>query len=49
MSPEEVKKRINQLRQDIEQHNYNYYKLNQPVISDFEFDMLMSDLLDLDS
>jgi DNA ligase (NAD+) len=49
MSPEEVKKRIIQLRQDIEQHNHNYYKLNQPVISDFEFDMLMSDLLALES
>ena len=47
--PEEVKKRINQLRKDIEQHNDNYYKLNQPVISDFEFDMLMSDLLALES
>jgi len=49
MLPEEVKKRINQLRKDIEQHNHNYYKLNQPVISDFEFDMLMSDLLALES
>ncbi|MCX6220288.1 MAG: NAD-dependent DNA ligase LigA [Bacteroidia bacterium] len=49
MLPEEVRKRINQLRQDIEQHNHNYYKLNQPVISDFEFDMLMSDLLALES
>ena len=49
MLPEEVKKRINQLRQEIEQHNYNYYKLNQPVISDFEFDMLMNDLLALES
>lgn len=49
MSPEEVKKRILALRQEIEQHNYNYYKLNQPVISDFEFDMLMSDLIALES
>jgi len=49
MLPEEIKKRINQLRQDIEQHNHNYYKLNQPAISDFEFDMLMSDLLALES
>jgi DNA ligase (NAD+) len=49
MLPEEVKKRIVKLRQDIEQHNINYYKLNQPVISDFEFDMLMGDLLALES
>jgi DNA ligase (NAD+) len=49
MSPEEVKKRIHQLRKDIEQHNHNYYKLNQPSISDFEFDLLMSDLLALEN
>ena len=49
MSPEEVKKRILTLRQEIEQHNYNYYKLNQPVITDFEFDLLMSDLIALES
>jgi len=49
MSPEEVKKRINQLRKEIEQHNHSYYKLNQPSISDFEFDLLMSDLLALEN
>lgn len=49
MSPEEVRKRINQLRNDIEQHNHNYYKLNQPTISDFEYDSLMSDLLALEN
>jgi len=48
MSPEEAKKRINQLRKAIEQHNHSYYKLNQPTISDFEFDLLMSDLLVLE-
>jgi DNA ligase (NAD+) len=49
MLPEEVKKRIVKLRQDIEQHNYNYYKLNQPTISDFEFDLLMGDLQALET
>jgi DNA ligase (NAD+) len=49
MSPEEVKKRIVKLRQDIEQHNYNYYVLNKPVISDFEFDLLMQDLIALEN
>ncbi|HLP72941.1 MAG TPA: NAD-dependent DNA ligase LigA, partial [Bacteroidales bacterium] len=33
-----------QLKELIEQHNYNYYVLNQPVISDFEFDLLMHEL-----
>lgn len=49
MSPEEVKKRIIKLRQEIEQHNINYYKLNHPVISDFEFDLLMEDLIALEN
>ncbi len=49
MFPEEVKKRILKLRQEIEQHNFNYYKLSQPTISDFEFDGLMSDLIALEN
>lgn len=49
MLPEEVKKRILKLRKEIDQHNYNYYKLNQPTISDFEFDLLMSDLIALEN
>ena len=49
MLPEEVKKKIERLRQEIEQHNHNYYKLNQPTITDFEFDILMSDLIALEN
>ena len=49
MSPEEVKKKIVKLRQEIEQHNHNYYKLNQPTITDFEFDILMSVLIALEN
>ena len=49
MSPEEVKKRIVKLRQDIEQHNYNYYILSKPVLTDFEFDLLMQDLIALEN
>ena len=48
MTAEEIKNRIIRLRQDIEQHNYNYYKINQPTISDFEFDLMMADLTGLE-
>ena len=48
MVPEEAKKRITKLRQEIDQHNHNYYKLNQPTLSDFEFDLLMGDLIALE-
>lgn len=44
MKDEEAKIRIDKLRREIERHNYLYYKLNQPEITDFEFDILMNDL-----
>lgn len=39
-----VKEKIEFLRREIERHNHSYYVLNSPEISDFEFDMMMSDL-----
>jgi DNA ligase (NAD+) len=44
MKKSEVKERIEQLRREIEEHNNNYYVLNNPVITDFEFDLLMNEL-----
>ena len=40
--------RIAFLKQELERHNYNYYVLNQPAITDFEFDLLMSELQGLE-
>jgi len=44
MNKSEVKARIEVLRLEIEEHNYNYYILDSPVISDFEYDLLLSEL-----
>lgn len=44
MNRPEAKSRIEQLRKDIEMHNNNYYVLNQPVITDFDFDILLHEL-----
>jgi len=44
MKPNEAEVRIKSLRSEIERHNYNYYVLNQPEISDFEFDILLQEL-----
>lgn len=41
--------RIDQLRNELHAHNYNYYVLNAPVISDQEFDKLMRELQDLEA
>jgi len=42
--PEKVKKEIEDLRKKVRYHNYRYYVLNKPVISDLEFDRLMKKL-----
>jgi len=42
-------KRIEQLRRELHEHNHCYYVLNQPVISDFEFDQLMHELQQLEA
>ena len=41
--------RIYRLREELHTHNYNYYVLNAPVISDMEFDRLMRELQDLEA
>ena len=43
-----VQDRIVFLRSELQQHNYNYYVLDKPTISDFEFDMLLNELIDLE-
>jgi DNA ligase (NAD+) len=44
MKQSEVKARIDVLRVQIEEHNNRYYVLNQPVISDFDYDILLNEL-----
>ena len=39
-----VKDKIKALREALEQHNYNYYVLSAPTISDREFDEMMKEL-----
>jgi DNA ligase (NAD+) len=43
-----AEEKIELLRKQLHQHNYNYYVLSQPVISDNEFDKLMHNLLELE-
>ena len=48
MNKEEAKVRIAELSKIIENHNYNYYILAQPTISDYDFDMLLNELISLE-
>ena len=45
----EVKEQIERLRKELDRHNYNYYVLNAPEISDQEFDRMMRELQDLEA
>ena len=44
MELEEAKEKIEQLTLELQEHNYNYYVLNQPVINDYDFDMMLEEL-----
>ena len=48
ISKEEAKKRIEWLRKEIRRHDYLYYVLNKPEISDAEYDKLMRELQELE-
>ncbi|HIE38561.1 MAG TPA: NAD-dependent DNA ligase LigA [Anaerolineae bacterium] len=48
MVPEEVRKRVEELRREIHYHNYRYYVLAAPVVSDAEYDGLMRELRELE-
>ena len=48
MTQEEARQRIAALSEELEQHNYNYYILAKPTISDYEFDMKLEELARLE-
>jgi DNA ligase (NAD+) len=44
-----IQQNIENLRNELHLHNYNYYVLDNPVISDYEFDMKLNDLIALEN
>lgn len=46
---ENIQQQIEELREELHQHNYNYYILDEPSISDFEFDAKLKELQDLEA
>ena len=48
MKKKDAKHRIEQLRLELERHNRNYYVLNSPEITDFQYDLLMMELQELE-
>lgn len=43
-----MEKRIKALRDQLHEHNHAYYVLDAPTISDYEFDMLLRELIELE-
>ena len=48
MENDKIKARIDELRAEIEENNRRYYIENSPAISDFDYDMLMNELISLE-
>lgn len=44
----DIHKHIITLRNELREHNYNYYVLDHPIISDYEFDIKLKELQDLE-
>lgn len=48
-APEAIRQRVETLRREIEYHNYRYYVLDEPVISDAEYDALLTELKEIEA
>jgi DNA ligase (NAD+) len=48
MNKEQARQRIEKLTRELQQHNYNYYVLAKPLISDYEFDRQLKELEQLE-
>ena len=48
MNASSIGLRIAELRKLLDEHNYKYYVISRPSISDFEYDMLLKELMDLE-
>lgn len=46
---ESIQQKIEQLREELHQHNYDYYVNDEPTISDFEFDAKLKELQELEA
>ncbi len=44
-----IRQKIESLRQQLHEHNYNYYVLSNPIISDREYDRMMQQLTELEA
>ncbi|UNY98238.1 NAD-dependent DNA ligase LigA [Zhouia spongiae] len=43
-----IQHKIEELRETLKKHNYNYYVLDHPTVTDYEFDMMLKELQELE-
>ena len=48
MDKSSAKIKIEKLSKELHEHNYNYYVLSRPAISDYQFDIMLKELMDLE-
>ncbi len=48
MTHQDIKNKIQELREKLNEHNYNYYVLSNPIIDDYEYDLLYNELKNLE-
>ncbi|MBE9467305.1 MAG: hypothetical protein IMY72_03165 [Bacteroidetes bacterium] len=48
MTKQNIQNRINYLRKELNKHNNHYYVKSQPTISDYDYDMLINELINLE-
>jgi DNA ligase (NAD+) len=48
MNRDQARQKIIELSEEIRRHNYNYYVLSHPLISDYQFDMMLEELIRLE-
>jgi DNA ligase (NAD+) len=48
MNTLDIQQKITQLSKELEEHNYRYYILSNPIVSDYQFDMMLKELQDLE-
>lgn len=44
-----IVKRLNELKTEIEQHNYNYYVMDNPTVDDYTYDMMLQELKQIEA
>ena len=49
MADQELRNRLEKIKQEINFHNYRYHVLDSPVISDYEYDKLIKDLKEIET